>query len=148
MKKNYHKYILIGVILIGMGIFSFYTSRCYGDECNIERNKIKSETMNFATNPKIIKEKVLNNEILLLDVREESEWQEGHIEGALLMPLGEINEERTKDIDKNEIIYIYCRSGRRSTEALNKMRQLGFNNIFNLGGIIDWQKNGGEVIKD
>jgi phage shock protein E len=148
MKKNYHKYILIGAIFIGISFFIFYTMRCHGDECNIERNKIKSETMNFTTNPKIIKEKVLNNEILLLDAREESEWQEGHIEGALLLPLGEINEERTKEIDKDEIIYIYCRSGRRAIEALSKMRQLGFDNVFNLGGIIDWQKNGGEVIKD
>jgi rhodanese-related sulfurtransferase len=97
--------------------------------------------------PDLIKEKVSNKEIILLDVREDSEWQEGHIKGALHISLGNLNINTTKNLSKNIPVYIYCRSGKRANEAELKLKALGFEKAENLGGIIYWQGRGGELVK-
>ncbi|OHA87509.1 MAG: hypothetical protein A2566_00685 [Candidatus Zambryskibacteria bacterium RIFOXYD1_FULL_40_13] len=97
-------------------------------------------------NPEIIKKQVENNEIVLLDVREDSEWNDGHISGAMHIPLGNINEETITKIEKGKPLYVYCRSGRRAGEAVIKLKSLGFNDVTNLGGVLDWQENGGTLV--
>ncbi|MFW6029568.1 MAG: rhodanese-like domain-containing protein [Halanaerobiales bacterium] len=80
-----------------------------------------------------------NENIILLDVRTEAEYRQQHIPGSILIPLTEL-EERVEEviIDKSSIIYIYCRSGVRSVSAAKIMIELGYTNVYNLGGIIDW----------
>lgn len=97
-------------------------------------------------NPEIIKEKLLKDEIVLIDVREKYEWDEGYIEGAINIPLGEIDNERVKEIPKNKNVYLYCRSGGRAEIANQLFQKMGFLNVVNMGGIIDWQRNGGKLI--
>jgi len=76
---------------------------------------------------------------ILLDVREPSEFEEGYIPGAVLMPLNTLGERAPLDIlDKDTQIIVYCRSGRRSAEAVQLLVSLGFRNVFDLGGILDW----------
>lgn len=77
--------------------------------------------------------------IQLVDVRAAYEYEDGHIHGALLLPLPEI-EERAQTLlkDKNIDLYVYCRSGQRSTKAVAKLKQLGYTHVFNIGGIIHW----------
>jgi len=76
---------------------------------------------------------------VLLDVREPSEFAEGHIPGATLMPLGTLHERAPLEIlDKDMQIIIYCRSGRRSVDAAEILLALGFQNVFDLGGILNW----------
>ena len=77
--------------------------------------------------------------IIILDVRTKDEFDTGHIEGAILIPDDKI-EEKAEEIltDKSAVILVYCRSGRRSALASASLAQLGYTNVYDFGGIIDW----------
>lgn len=93
------------------------------------------------------KQMLESGEAMLVDVREQSEYDEGHISGAVLLPLGQI-ESRAAEmlVDKKAKIIVYCRSGRRSAEAAKKLADMGYSNIFDMGGIQDWIKEGFETV--
>ena len=77
--------------------------------------------------------------IVLLDVRTPEEHAEKNIPGSILIPLDVLENEVSQKIsDRNTTIFVYCRSGRRSVEASEILVKLGYTNVFNLGGIIDW----------
>lgn len=76
---------------------------------------------------------------VIIDVRTEEEFQEGHIPGAILIPDYDIAERAEKElIDKDEIILVYCRSGNRSKKASETLAELGYTDVREFGGIIDW----------
>ena len=76
---------------------------------------------------------------IILDVRTQEEYDLGHIPGAIVIPNEVIAEEAEKTLtDKQQLILVYCRSGRRSKEAAQKLVELGYTNIKEFGGIIDW----------
>ena len=76
---------------------------------------------------------------IILDTRTQEEYDEGHIPGAILIPYDEITEKAEKVLtDKNQLILVYCRSGRRSKLAADDLVKLGYTNIQEFGGIIDW----------
>ena len=76
---------------------------------------------------------------LILDTRTQAEFDEGHIPGAILIPYDTITEKaETMLTDKNQLILVYCRSGRRSKLAAEALVKLGYTNIKEFGGIIDW----------
>jgi rhodanese-related sulfurtransferase len=76
---------------------------------------------------------------IVLDVRTEEEYNEGHIEGAVLIPDYEINTKAESVLkDKNQLLLVYCRSGRRSKLAAESLAALGYTNVKEFGGIIDW----------
>ena len=78
-------------------------------------------------------------EHIVLDVREQSEFNEGHIRGAILIPYTEIENKAGEMLpDKDMQILVYCRSGRRSKIAAETLSKLGYTNIKEFGGIIDW----------
>ena len=79
-------------------------------------------------------------EYTLLDVREQDEYDAGHIPGAILIPYTEIGD-KAQDIltDKSALILVYCRSGRRSKIAAEALSQLGYTNVNEFGGILDWK---------
>lgn len=78
-------------------------------------------------------------EHIVLDVREQSEFNEGHIRGAILIPYTEIENKAEEMLpDKDMQILVYCRSGRRSKIAAEALSKLGYTNIKEFGGIIDW----------
>lgn len=80
-----------------------------------------------------------NPDAVLLDVRTEEEFAEGHIPGAICIPNEVISEETTKELDdKTQTILVYCRSGNRSQDASQKLCELGYENVIECGGIIDW----------
>ena len=77
---------------------------------------------------------------IILDVRTEEEYAAGHIEGAILIPDYEIQEKAEEIIpDKSQLILVYCRSGRRSKNAAGTLASLGYTNVKEFGGIIDWK---------
>lgn len=76
------------------------------------------------------------NDIILLDVRRDDEFLAGHIPHAVHIPLDVLCENIT--YAKDQIIYIYCRSGQRSGAACRKLKAMGYENVFNVGGIIHW----------
>ena len=86
-----------------------------------------------------------DEEFVILDVREQYEFDEGHIPGAILIPYTEI-ENRAEELisDKDMQILVYCRSGRRSKIASESLAKLGYTNVKEFGGIIEWEY---EVVK-
>ena len=76
---------------------------------------------------------------IILDVRTEAEYREKRIEGAVLIPDNEIDKRAEKELpDKNQLIFVYCRSGRRSENASRILVRQGFTNVYDLGGIMNW----------
>ena len=80
-----------------------------------------------------------DEEYIILDTREQDEFDEGHIPNAILIPYTEIeNKAEEILIDKDKLILVYCRSGRRSKIAAESLFKLGYTNVKEFGGIIDW----------
>lgn len=78
-------------------------------------------------------------EVTIVDVRTQSEYDEGHIQNAVLIPNETIGSEPPSNLpDKNAVILVYCRSGRRSEEAARKLVNLGYVSVYDFGGINDW----------
>ena len=78
-------------------------------------------------------------EHIILDTREQDEFDEGHIPGAILIPYTEIESKAEEMLpDKDKLILVYCRSGRRSKIAAEALSKLGYTNVKEFGGIIDW----------
>ena len=76
---------------------------------------------------------------IILDVRTQEEYDEGHIPGAIVISHEEIKEKAEEVLpDKDQLILVYCRSGRRSKIAAEALAALGYTNIKEFGGIIDW----------
>ena len=75
--------------------------------------------------------------VIVLDVRTEAEYAEAHIPGARLLP-NETIAEAPAGIPKDAQLLVYCRSGRRSAEAARKLLALGYEHVYDFGGIIDW----------
>ena len=76
---------------------------------------------------------------IILDVRTQEEFSQSHIEGALLIPDYEVAQKAGELLtDKNQLILVYCRSGRRSKLAAEELVKLGYTNVKEFGGIIDW----------
>ena len=91
---------------------------------------------------KIMKEE---KNYIILDVRRPDEFAEGHIPGAINVPNEEIGTAEIAELpSKSQLILVYCRSGRRSKEASEKLVKLGYTNVVEFGGILDWK---GEIQK-
>ena len=83
---------------------------------------------------------------IILDVRRPDEFAAGHIPGAINVPNETIGTAEIPELpDKDQLIMVYCRSGRRSKEAAEKLVKLGYTNIVEFGGILDWK---GEIVTD
>ena len=86
-----------------------------------------------------------SEEHIILDTREQDEFDEGHIPNATLIPYTEIENKAEEMLpDKDKLILVYCRSGRRSKIAAESLAKLGYTNVKEFGGIIDWKY---EVVK-
>lgn len=78
-------------------------------------------------------------EDIIVDVREEDELAEGYIDGSILVPLSDFDNSVPRLLtDKDAEYLIYCRSGRRSAIAAKKLVELGYKNVLDFGGIMDW----------
>ena len=82
---------------------------------------------------------------IIIDARTQEEYDQGRIPGAILIPEYEIADRAEKELpDKNQLILVYCRSGRRSKIAAEELVKLGYTNVKEFGGIIDWEY---EIVK-
>jgi phage shock protein E len=121
-------------IFLVMVIMLFLTS-CEAVKVNIsaaEYKKITSEEAKMMIDSE--------KDIIILDVRSQSEYDEGHIKNAILIPDTEIEKMAPINLaDKNAKILVYCRSGRRSELASKKLIEMGYTNVIDFGGIIDWK---------
>lgn len=124
-----------GWLIILMITLSIFTVAACGDKND------KGETLTYeqisAEEAKAIMD--TEKEYIIIDARTGSEFAEGHIEGAILIPEYEIAERAEKELpNKDALILVYCRSGRRSKIASEELVKLGYTNVKEFGGIIDW----------
>lgn len=86
------------------------------------------------------KEMMDTQEVIILDVREQDEYDSGHIPGAVLLPVGTIDETTAAEAipEKDSTVLVYCRSGNRSKTASAALADLGYTNIYEFGGINTW----------
>jgi phage shock protein E len=106
-------------------------------ENNVEYKKITAQEA----------KQIIDNEkdIIILDVRTQEEYNEGYIKNALLIPDYDIEKSAPEKLqNKDAKILVYCRSGRRSAIAAKKLIEMGYTNVLDFGGIIDWKY---EIIK-
>jgi rhodanese-related sulfurtransferase len=83
---------------------------------------------------------------VVVDVRRQDEFDAGHIPGAICIPNESITDTQPAELpDLNQVILVYCRTGRRSKEASQKLFDMGYKNVFEFGGIVDWT---GEVVTE
>ena len=129
---------IIFVILVGIWILQrTQTSVNKDEEGENNMPKYVSITMEEAKN---VFE--TQGDYIILDVRREDEFAEGHIPGAINVPNEGIQDTEPSELpDKNQTIYVYCRSGNRSKQAASKLVAMGYTNIIEFGGIMDWTGN-------
>ena len=86
------------------------------------------------------KEMMDSQEVIILDVREQDEYDSGHIPGAVLLPVGSIDEDTAAEVipEMDSTVLVYCRSGNRSKTASSALAELGYTNIYEFGGINTW----------
>lgn len=121
---------LIIMLLISLSLFGMTA-------CGGENEKSSTYEQITAEQAK----KIMDNEqdYIIIDARTEEEFAEGHIENAILIPEYEIANRAEKELpDKEQLILVYCRSGRRSKIASEELVKLGYTNVKEFGGIIDW----------
>jgi len=83
---------------------------------------------------------------VIVDVRRQDEYDSGHIPGAICIPNESITDTQPEELpDLDQVILVYCRTGRRSKEASQKLYDIGYKNVFEFGGIVDWT---GDVVTD
>lgn len=123
--------IIIAIIIIMGGVFKM----------NKKENVIKKDTdIQHVSMNDIVQIMEENENYIILDVRTLEEYNQGHIPNAICIPNETIDESVVNKLpDKNQMILVYCRSGNRSKQAAEKLKKLGYTNLIEFGGIIDWK---------
>lgn len=103
-------------------------------------HEIKDEaTYSYVISNEQLAEKIKDDSVVIIDVREPAEYAFGHIPGAISIPLGEL-EDRIHELPKNKTIYVVCRTGTRSGLAAQKLAKKGFTNVWNVvPGMSKWE---------
>ena len=135
MNKN-KKYILLILIilLVTSTLFAFGQNEVKEttvNEVEAQYNKIDAETAKEAFDTQ--------SDITIIDVRTEGEYSGGHVIGAINIPLDVIGDSVEEQFpNKDEKLYLYCRSGNRSAQAAKILVERGYTNVYDFGGIINW----------
>ena len=130
----------LALLTAALGFFGL--TACGGD--------VKNESVTAVTYEQITPDEakeIMDRETdyIIIDARTEEEFTQGHIEGAILIPEYEIASRAESELpNKEALILVYCRSGRRSKIAAEELVKLGYTNVKEFGGIIDWQY---EIVK-
>ena len=125
MKKRVLSLIL-GIMLVFSG--------CENKDTDMKNNTYEKISMSEG-----IERMAADEDFILLDVRRADEFAAGHIPGAVNLPNEKIDTEEIASLpDKNQTIYIYCRSGNRSKKAADKLLALGYTSLIEFGGILDY----------
>jgi len=129
-------YIILIIVILG-GIVLMFNKN--------DKNVENRSTIKYISMDEIVQIMNDNKDYIILDVRTFEEYNEGHIPNAICIPNEIIGEETINELpNKEQLILIYCRSGNRSKQAAAKLEKLGYTNLIEFGGIIDWK---GEIVK-
>lgn len=122
------------LLLLMITLSLFGLSACGGNEDSSD--KLTYEQISAEEAKKLMDSE---KDYIIIDARTEAEFAEGHIKGAVLIPEYEIGNRAEKELpDKDALILVYCRSGRRSKIASEELVRLGYTNVKEFGGIINW----------
>ena len=122
---------LKGLIIVLSILLSLFGLTACGDDNNNSYEQITPEQAKTIMDTE--------SDYIIIDARTTEEFAEGHIEDAILIPEYEIADRAEKELpDKEQLILVYCRSGRRSKIASEELVKLGYTNVKEFGGIIDW----------
>lgn len=128
MRKNKYIKFFILTLIISLAIFSL--TACLSTNATYEQISAEQAKNLMDT----------ESDYIILDTRTEEEFAEAHIENAILIPHYEIAQRAEKELpDKDQLILVYCRSGNRSKQASQVLADLGYTNVKEFGGIIDWE---------
>ena len=135
---------IVGLIsVLGISCGRTMNSKQVSVDSKEVKNEKKAEYKKITSDE--AKNIMLTEKPIVVDVRSLEEYNEGHIPNAISIPLETIeNEPETKLKNKDDLILVYCRSGRRSREAALRLIEKGYTNVIDFGGIQDWN---GEVVK-
>ncbi|MEW6697631.1 MAG: rhodanese-like domain-containing protein [Bacillota bacterium] len=137
MKKKTILLLLVFILALAMGCTAVQPVQNSPQERASEQTAKQAATYENISADQL-KEMLEKNDLQLIDVREPDEYQAGYIKGAVLIPLGEL-EQRLQEISKEKPVVVYCRSGRRSAEAAEILIRNGYKQVYNIqGGILDW----------
>lgn len=141
MERKYGRMIISSCIIVIIGIILILVLLPNSDPKD-ETTKEK-DTMEFQEYREITankaKEMMDNQDVVVLDVRTEAEYRAKHIKDAVLIPLDQVEDLAEIEIpEKEQTILVYCRSGQRSRVASQMLADLGYTNVYEFGGIIDW----------
>lgn len=128
---------MIPVLLLIIGLVAFaYIAMKPDSKVPASDEAVKAEYRKI--NPEEAKELMVEGNIIL-DVRTDAEYKEGHIQGALLLPVDVIQDGSYDGIeDKDQVILVYCRSGNRSKAAAKALVKAGYTKVYDFGGISAW----------
>ena len=105
----------------------------------MEKRQTGTETAYKKISAKEAKEIIESEDVIILDVRTQEEYNEGHIENSVLLPVNDISSKAEEILtDKDAKILVYCRSGNRSATASKQLIKMGYTNVYDFGGIISW----------
>lgn len=135
--------IIIFLVILAFGIYYLNNAQQCRNGCTerlLQKAEELKEKMYTKIMPKEAKETLKQDaNVILLDVRTKQEYEEGHIKGSILIPLNDLEKEVEEKIEnKEQEIIVYCRSGVRSKEAAMLLINKGYQNVKDMGGIIDW----------
>jgi len=122
------------IICLLMAAFCLFAFSCAKQKQSPSTAKYTDITVEEA------KQIIETGNVILVDVRTQEEYNEKHIDGAILIPNETITDSQPAELpDKDADILVYCRSGKRSSEAAKKLADMGYTNVYNmLGGINEW----------
>jgi rhodanese-related sulfurtransferase len=126
------KYVVVLMLILLFGL-----AACGDQENSANNNDIAYNQIDAETAKAMMDE---NPEAVILDVREQDEYDSGHIPGAVLLPMGDIDAETAAALipSTDTKVLVYCRSGNRSKVASDSLAGLGYTQVYEFGGIMDW----------
>ena len=152
-KIEFRRKLIKGLILVAttaIGVSGFAGCKGYSGMDSIKSTSSAASDTQKITYQQISQEEAkrimdTESDYVIIDSRTDEEFAKGHIKGAIMIPEYEIAQKAEKEIpDKNKLILVYCRSGRRSKIAAAELVKLGYTNVKEFGGIITWPY---EVVK-
>ena len=132
---------LLIMLLISLSLFGL--TACQGDDSSADTDtNATTSALGYEQITQVEAKAIMDSgvEHIIIDARTQEEFSQGHIEGAIMIPEYEIADRAETELpDKDALILVYCRSGRRSKIASEELVKLGYTNVKEFGGIIDWQ---------
>lgn len=149
------KHLIIVIVAIMIVLAGCSCSKETADTSNSNNTTNANENSNSMTTQNATykqisqeeaKEMMRNNDnLVIVDVRRQDEYDSGHIAGAILIPNESIGTNRPEQLkDLNQVILVYCRTGNRSKQAAQKLADMGYTNVYEFGGITTWD---GDIVQ-